>query len=230
MKKILTLLAFLTIFGANAQEQETVSPDYAAIKTNTQDPSSPYYYPVLLTRFNAADTSMTVQERRHLYYGYTFNENSVNHANVVDAEMKLGEILHKQSPTAQDMEDVVAYTTTILEAFPFSVNVTEYRMYCLKALNRHAEAAKDRERVAMIIDAMLSSGDGTSPETSIHVIDAQNKYELVGALGYATQGEEYLISNKYNYLIIDENAYNVPGLFFDVATFGTSTAKAVTGL
>jgi hypothetical protein len=101
----------------------------------------------------------------------------------------------------------------------------EYRIYCLKALNRYEEAAKEKAQTDIIIDAMLSSGDGTSPENSIHVIDIANEYELVGILGFETKGEEYLISNKYNYLVIDKNSYNLPGLFFDV-----NTAKAVTGL
>lgn len=225
MKKIFTLLAFLIVLGATAQEQETVSPDYTLIEKNIKDPNSPYFYTTLLNRYEAADTSMTIQERRHLYYGFALIEKNSNAALLKDTEEKLREVLHKADPSTVDLENVVAYTGILLKAYPFSISTKEYRMYCLKALNRYEEAALEQTQSDIIIDAMLSSGDGTSPENCIHVIDVKNEYELVGVLGFATKGEEYVISNKYNYVVIDKNSYNLPGLFFDV-----STAKAVTGL
>ncbi|WP_026991404.1 DUF4919 domain-containing protein [Flavobacterium subsaxonicum] len=225
MKKIFTLLAFLLVLGANAQQQETVSPDYASIEKNIKDTNSPYYYANLMKRYNAADTGMTIEERRHLYYGFALLDKKTDEAQLKGIQNKLKETLHKADPTNADFENVVAYTGTLLQAYPFSINMKEYRIYCLKALNRYEEAAKEKAQTDIIIDAMLSSGDGTSPENCIHVIDIANEYELVGILGFETKGEEYLISNKYNYLVIDKNSYDLPGLFFDV-----NTAKAVTGL
>ena len=223
MKKIFTFLAILLFIGANAQE--TVKPDYALIEKNIKDKNSPYFYSKLVERYNAADVSLTVDERRHLYYGFAVLDKPVDEVAIKETENKLKEALHKQSPTLADLNDVVTYTGQLLEVYPFSITMMQYRVYCLKALNRYEEAAKVREQSDIIIDAMLSSGDGTTPENCIHVIDVKNEYELVGILGFEPQGEEYMISNKYNYVVINKNSYDLPGLFFD-----TTTAKTVTGL
>ena len=223
MKKIFTFLAILLFIGANAQE--TVKPDYALIEKNIKDKNSPYFYSNLLERYNAADVSLTVEERRHLYYGFAVLDKPVDEVAMKETENKLKEALHKQNPTLADLNDVVTYTGQLLEVYPFSITMMQYRVYCLKALNRYEEAAKVREQSDIIIDAMLSSGDGTTPENCIHVIDVKNEYELVGILGFEPQGEEYMISNKYNYVVINKNSYDLPGLFFD-----TTTAKTVTGL
>jgi len=230
MKKIFTLLAILMFLGANAQE--TLRPDYALIEKNIKDKNSPLYYNTLLERYNAADVSMTVEERRHLYYGFAVMDKTFDELEFKETENKLVEALHKQSPTLADLDDVVRYTGKLLEAYPFSITMMQYRVYCLKALNRHEEAAKVREQSDIIIDAMLSSGDGTSPENCIHVIDVKNEYELVSILGFEPQGEEYMVGNKYNYVVINSNSYNLPGLFFDTTTVKTVTglSNAVTGL
>lgn len=49
-------------------------PDMEKIKKEVNDPSSKYYYPKLMKQFEANDTSMTLDQFRHLYLGYVFQE------------------------------------------------------------------------------------------------------------------------------------------------------------
>jgi len=225
MKKIFTLLVFLIVLGASAQT-ETAIPDYALIQKNIKDKSSPYYYNNLYDRYIKADTSMTLEQRRHLYYGFAFTTKKNDVEALNKAQLSLREILKKEKSSKTDLENVVAYTATMLQANPFSITIKEYRQQCFTLLGRFAEAKTERAQTDMIIDAILSSGDGTSKQNSIHVIDAGNEFEVVGVLGFEPVGNEYATNGQYDYFAINKNAYNLPGLYFEV----TDTKNQVTGL
>jgi len=226
MKKIFTLLAFLMVLGTNAQQSETSSPDYALIQKNITDKSSPLYYASLYERYKKADTNMTLEECRHLYYGYAFTQKNISETLLTYAHASLKEILQKPSPTTADLENVVNYTATLLEANPFSITIKKYRQHCLTQLERYDEAKTERTQTEIILDAILSSGDGTTKQNSIHVIDAANEYELVSVLGFEPSSNEYATNGQYDYFTINKNAYNLPGLYFEVS----SPKNQVTGL
>jgi hypothetical protein len=229
MKKLITLLALLIVSVAGAQE--TSSPDYTSIEKNTKDKNSPYYYKTLMDRYAKADTTMTIEERRHLYYGFAFTKVKLDEPTVRSVEKQLRDALHRPDPTKADMEDVITYSGTLLQAYPFSITLKEYRTYCLKQLGRYDEAAAEKAQSEMIIDAMLSSGDGKTVTTAIHVIDASNEYELVQLMGFEALDDEYLVNNKYDYLILNKNSYNLPGLYFDASvTPKTAAARQTAGL
>lgn len=226
MKKILTMLALLLALGANAQEMQTTRPDYAAIEQNITDIDSPLYYSTLLNRYKQGDSSLTTEEARHLYYGHALTAKSHDVAKLNETQANLKEILQKQSPTVADLENVADYTATLLEANPFSITIKKYRQYCLTQLQRYDEAKAERNQAEIIIDAILSSGDGTSKQNSIHVIDASNEYELVSIMGFEPVGDEYATNGQYDYFTVNKNAYNIPGLFFEVS----GPENQVTGL
>ena len=224
MKKIFTLLAFIFVITANAQE--TQSPDYTLIDKEINNSSSPYYYAALYSRYAKADTSMTLEERRHLYYGFAFSKKN-NHATKVQNNPNLIKgVLQKTNPTVADLENVVNYTTALLEVNPFSLTIKQYRMYCLKELGRYKEANIERAQSDIIIDAILSSGDGTTQQNSIHVVDIDNEYEVVSLMGFEPVDSENEINGKYDYFILNKNMYNLQGLYFEVA----DAKNMVTGL
>ena len=213
------------VLGTSAQTETTV-PDYTLIQKNIRDKNSALYYANLYDRYTKADTSMTLEERRHLYYGAAF----VSKKNDIEAlnktQVSLREVLKKEAPTKADVENVVMYTADLLKANPFSITIKEYRQHCLKQLGRFEEAKIERAQTDMIIDAILSSGDGTSKQNSIHVIDAGNEFEVVGVLGFEPVGDEYATNGQYDYFTINKNSYNLQGLYFEV----TDTKNQVTGL
>jgi hypothetical protein len=229
MKKLITLMALLILSVAGAQE--TSSPDYTAIEKNIKDKNSPYYYKKLTERYNRADTTLTLNERRHLYYGFAFVPAKMDESMIRATEQQLKVALHKADPSQADLEDVVKYCGVLLEAFPFSITLKEYRTYCLKQLGRYDEAAAEKAQTEMAIDAMLSSGDGKTLATCIHVVDPGNEYELVALMGFTALDDEYMVNNKYDYLTLDKNAYSLPGLYFDASvTPVTAAGRETAGL
>jgi Domain of unknown function (DUF4919) len=228
MKKLITLLAVLILSVAGAQE--TSKPDYSAIQKNIKDKSSPYYYKNLMERFTKADTTLTLAERRHLYYGFAFVPIKMDDMTIRSLEQQLKKSLHMPHPTTADIEDVVNYTGLLLQAFPFSITLKEYRTYCLKELGRYDEAMAEKAQTEIIADAILSSGDGTTLATAIHVIDAGNEYEMVALMGFKTLKDEYLINDKYDYLTLDKNPYSLEGLYFDATVTPKTVSRETAGL
>jgi len=216
MKKIYSLLALLIVFGAQAQSTDTTAPDYAAIEKNITDKNSPYFYQKLLDRYNRVDMTLTMDEKRHLYYGYSLTEAYAPFSRT-QTEKELYELLQLKSPGIREYDKVVEYTGIILKNYPFSLRMKEYRIYCLKELGRMDEAALEMAQKEMIIDAVLSSGDGTTVETAIHIINPVNEYEFIDLLGFEYGGNEHVVNNRYDYLALNENSYNLKGLYFDVS-------------
>ena len=71
MKRILILLLALLPIATMAQRV----PDNEAILARTIDNSTPYYYPRLMERYIHGDTTLTLDEYHHLYYGFAFADN-----------------------------------------------------------------------------------------------------------------------------------------------------------
>lgn len=226
MKKILTLLIILLVTGFNATAQDTYRPDYNNIANNVADRNSEYYYPELAERYAKADTSMTLEQRRHLYYGYVFNKNVESIAQSNLAIAKLNELLVKPEPTNEDYNLVIEYSAAVLDYMPFSITVKQYREFCLQKLGRYREAQIERAQTEMIIDAILSSGDGKTVEHCIHVVTAENEFEMVAVIGYQPQRQEYATNGTVDYIELSQNPYDTEGLFFEVA----QVPREVTGL
>ena len=49
-------------------------PDMEKIENAVRDSRSPYYYPDLMKKYLGNDTTMTLQDFRHLYLGYASQE------------------------------------------------------------------------------------------------------------------------------------------------------------
>ncbi|MFP9099375.1 DUF4919 domain-containing protein [Flavobacterium sp. RHBU_24] len=226
MKKIFTLLIILLVTGFSATAQEAYRPDYNKIAKDIADKNSGYYYPELRERYIKADTSLTLEQRRHLYYGYAFNKSNGNIDASTAALSKLNEVLIKPNPTDEDYKMVLDYTATVLEYMPFSITIKQYREFCFGKLGRYDEAQTERAQTEMIIDAILSSGDGKTIKNCIHVVDAENEFEVVTIIGYRPQSQEYTTNGEVDYIELSQNLYGTAGLFFEVA----QVPKEVTGL
>ena len=75
MRTILLLLFILLSFASFAQDWEFERPDYKKIETNIKNDKSNLLYDLLMAKFQEGDSTMSLEEKRHLYYGYTFQKN-----------------------------------------------------------------------------------------------------------------------------------------------------------
>ncbi|AXG75078.1 DUF4919 domain-containing protein [Flavobacterium arcticum] len=217
MKKYtIALLLFTFCTCIYAQTQEFFPPDYSKIEKNVKDKKSTLYFDTLFNRYTQADSTMTLEEKRHLYYGYSFQDEYSPYGRA-EEENKLRELLQKENADKKDLEKIIEYTDAILKQYPFSIRMKEYRIYSFRELGKIAEVEKENIQAEIIIDAILSSGDGTKKETCFYVINTSNEYELLNLLGFDFGGKQSLIDGGYDYLTLAKNSYQLEGFYFDVS-------------
>lgn len=220
MKKLSLIIAItlcaLALAYAHMQEDFFTPPDYAQIERNVQSPSSPFYYPRLMERFLAGDSTFTTEESRHLYFGFVFQP-AYTPTDTSPYNRRLATVLSRQSLSARDFDEILRYSRALLEEDPFN----------LRALNAIMLVYAQRDNVAgfrradwqrrIVQDAIVSSGDGMSERTPFFVIRVAHQYDMLPLFGFRFGGEDRLLRNgRMNTLSLAENRFEIPWLYFDI--------------
>lgn len=215
--KLFILIVFITISGY-AQTENYTPPDYKLIEKNSKDKNSQLNFELLFERYKNADSTMTIEDKRHLYYGYSFTDDYSPYGTAAtEARQNLNILLQKKEADKSDLRKIIEYTDELLNDFPFSIKLKDIRIYCFRELGMAEEAEKEDFQTNVIIDAILSTGNGVEKETCMYVINVTNEYELISIFGFSYGGEQSLIEGRYDYLAIEENPYEIKGLYFDVS-------------
>jgi len=223
MKSNCFILILLGATLAYGQQWNFNKPDYQQIGIHIADTHSHYYYPTLLERFKKSDTTLTLQEKRHLYYGYIFHPRYAPYERS-EYQDSLVQVLRKERQGAEDLEKIIRYGDSVLVGNPFDLRTLNYQLYALEQ-QRDTEGfeAKMIQSTA-IIDALMSSGDGTSKAFSFYVINTSHEYGLLGILGLDFGGSQSL-TEHYDYLTVAANDFGIEGLYFDVTPCLNSLQK-----
>ncbi len=224
MKNILSLsLALLIGMAAWSQDWDFSPPNYQQIASNIASESSPYFYKTLMQRFKSGDTTMTIEEKRHLYYGYSFQKEYApySHSEYLDS---IQAIMQKGQNVISDLDDIIRYGDEVLKENPFDLRAISYQLFALEQQGDQEAFMPKLMQFRAVIEAMLSTGDGISKETAFHVIYTAHEYVLVDILGFAFGGTQSLIEH-YDYLTLAENVAGLEGMYFDVKVCLNSMSK-----
>ncbi len=195
-------------------EDDFVKPDYDQIKSDIENKQSNFYYSKLWDRYQRGDSTMTLEEKRHLYYGYVFNKkyspySSSNNAKQVNA------ILDKENPTKKEWEKLVSLLNTSLSAEPFNFRYLYYQSIAYDALNKPVDSNKNIKKIRCIVDALNSTGDGLLKETAIHVIAVSSEYDYLFLNNLSSQSQA-LMNGGYDVLYLRPNEDGLEEMWFDV--------------
>lgn len=217
MKYTLSCLLFLfLITGVHSQTEDFTKPDYQLIEKNINDKKSPYYLAKLSERYNKGDITLTIEEKRHLYYGLSFQKSYSPYDRVYKTEA-VKQILDSPVYDKKTLEYFLKVSTKALKEYPFNLSLKEYRAFVFKQLGMQKEARIEDFQKSIILDAIVSTGDGITKENAFYVIDINNQYDIMDALGFRFGGEQELMGTQYNYLSLAENSYDIKGLYFEVS-------------
>lgn len=171
--QFLLALAFIIMqkpVASLAQEQSHRSPDYEEIEQQVVDPNSPYYYPEILQRFLAQDTTLTVDDFHYFYYGYVFqkaykNPWGLDSINLVYLkEIQAAELNESNYDTYIQLSKESLHECPVN---PFALNMLVY-LYGLK--NDEATSRGWTYMSAGLTNAIFASGDGKTCETGFHIV------------------------------------------------------------
>lgn len=223
MKKIIFVLSILICSLSFAQEKKFEKPDYKKIEKNIKKENTNLHYKTLMSRYIKADSTMTLEEKRHLYYGYTFDKNysPYSHSDYTDS---LRVVIEKDSLSNDDWKKVENFTNKMLEENPFDLRAINFQLYALEQ-SKNLEGFTNRfTQLKIIIDALASSGNGVSKESAYYVINTSHEYDLINILGFQFGGSQSLVEH-YDYLTLQENDAKLKGFYFDVTPCLNSLSK-----
>jgi len=210
MKTTLAVAVF-TCLILSAGAQTFQPPDYSRIETETKDPNSQYYYPTLRERYDRYDTTLTLKDFRHLYYGFFFQPDYQLRA--PDNE-KLNGYYRKNSLSEADCEKVIELATEALRLYPFDLRLINLLSYVFNLQKNDRMEKLSNFRYRFIIETIMSTGDGNSCATGYHVTSISDEYTLMRIFKLNSVSQS--LEDHCDYLKAEENDQKVEGLYFDI--------------
>lgn len=215
LKPLLVLATFLlTCATAHAQKEKT-PPEYKTIQRLTEERGSPHSYDVLFARFRAVDTTLTLAEYRLLYYGFFFRP-EFSEDDGGTAMDSIRALYNRDTLTREDWQTVASFAKLAVDSAPYSLRAHKalfnaHRMLGDSQKFRHCMARRDG-----ILDAIMSTGDGRTDSTAFHVASVGHEYDILGLFGLQSTRQS-LTPTLCDYLELEENKYDLKGLYFDVS-------------
>lgn len=182
---------FLTAAPASQKKAITpVTPDLEAIRRDVTNPASPFYYPKLMGRYQQNETIMNLEDYRHLYYGYLFQEdfNPYRHN---DASTRNETLYYKSNHTRAELDSIISYAETALDDNPFDLSQINFLIYALRARGKVNRANIWQYRLNHLIQAIISSGTGSDAEHAWYVINPRHEYDIVNFQNAVVKGQHY---------------------------------------
>ncbi len=212
---IFSLIA-LGMSAAPKQEKKLKNekPDMGQIRKEVNDPSSQYYYPKLMSMFQRADSVMDLDQYRHLYLGYMFQEdyNPYRHS---DYSSRVEELYYRDKHTAAECDTIIKYAELSLKDDPFDLRQMTFLIYAYREKKKVNLANIWQYKLNHILEAILSTGTGLDEENAWIVINPQHEYNLLNFNDFIIQAHED--RDEYDYILIKpKNDKDPKGFYFNV--------------
>lgn len=211
MRIFLPVLFLATYLPAPAQHN--YSPvDREAVHRTISDPLSAGYYPVLLKKFSAFDTTLTLQDYRLLYYGFVFQPDYDAYA-----DHKGGEI--KKKIKALQFEEAIALCDSVLEEIPVSLVANYYRGLAMHFMDKTNPAYLPyRNRYYQLQKAILSSGNGAECSSAFRIIFVDDEYDMIyNYFEIKKHTSQSLTGSCDQFTVVPSDYYSSGIIFFDTS-------------
>ena len=208
-----------TMWGvAHAQTADSlavVPVDYAQIAAEVSNPTSPYYYPRLMGRYQRGDTTLTVDEFRYLYYGYPEQPGYKPLWTSPYADSLNRAFGKKTRLEAADYRRVAGFAHELLKDAPFSMRDLNVLAFAYQMLDEQEKAAVQMYKIRGIMEAIRSTGTGLSEESPWYIIYMNDAEDLLNLMGVRFT-KFIVLSSTVEYAPV----YNMPnkknkGYYFD---------------
>lgn len=185
-----TTAALTAAPSAAKKTVEPQMPDFEQIRRDVTDPNSQYYYPKLMSRYEQNETVMNLNDYRHLYYGYLFQEdfNPYRHN---EASTKNESLYFKNKHTRAELDSIITYAEEVLSDNPFDLQQMNFLIYALRARGKVNRANIWQYRLNHLVQAIVSSGTGADEEHAWYVINPRHEYDIVNFQNAKVIGQHY---------------------------------------
>jgi hypothetical protein len=225
MKRILvSIIIVLSLSSVYAQKKSFSAPDYKKISKAISKKGSSAYYPVLMERLKANDTTLSPREYHLLYYGYVLQPGYAPEK-VKYAQDSLLALMNREVLEESEYNRIIELASSTLNEYPFEISILDPLIYALRMEGKNELAAKLEFRFGRIIETIFNSGNGLTKETAFHVVSISHQKDMLRALGFGFGGQRALVDAKISYLKVAKNDFGIEGMFFDVSAIYRNPLK-----
>ena len=216
MKKLL-IVCLMTLISLMSYSQN-YTPNFKKIKKAVNKKKSELYYPKLLERFEAVDTTMTMEQLQHFYYGAATRSDYNPYK--YDDKSELIKIFQQEIKETKDWQKAANIVEAKLKDDPTSFRYHIYKHMIFEQLyGEDSQQANDAlMQLIMLSLAVTSTGDGLSERTAFYVISVADEYGILDLLGLQSVGQSLIqkYGQSYDCLELAENQYGLDALYFNV--------------
>lgn len=211
---IVLTIVLLPLVSMGQASVSFTPPDYKAIESATTDKKKSTYYPTLLNKYKANDTSLSMHEIELLYYGKFFQEGMASFGKDHDLNDTINSISKKETLNDDDYKRLLELYMKQHESSPFDL-ATLYRLLDICGRLNDPRAAAYEYYLSMIMRVIVSTGDGKTKEAGFHIGSVSDEYSFLSLLGFKFGGSQSLIGTC-DYLTVAENDYDIKGIYFNI--------------
>lgn len=206
---LMLLATTLLSVAARAQEPTPAAPDDRLIEAAVVNLSSPYYYPHLFARYEAGDTTLTLQDYRHLYYGFRFDDryNPTEPTPYADSiTLTLSRNIDPQGISPELFDDLDRQLKGALADEPFNMRYLNLATYIAQMRGDMTAAESHARKMRMTKAAIMSSGSGLTKDSPWHVLYRNDETDILTSLGARPTKRMYITFDvEYFHLPVKNN-------------------------
>lgn len=211
-----TLCAWAAKTNARA---ELGPPDMAAIQKKSTDPDDKMYYPRLLARFQANDTTMTPVEFQYFYFGTLFQEDYDPYREAPNQTFlqELAPIYAKSNRTRAERNKMLDYAIQVLADNPIDLRQLTNRIYVYQQNGKYDLAKIWQYKLNHLLLVIAASGTGTDPDNAWIIVFPQHEYEFLNLSGFTASSQRFEPPH-YDYIeAARNNGADAGGYYFNIA-------------
>lgn len=212
---MIIMIGFIfSITNLYSQNWTYKTPDYDLMKTQINDKSSSFFYPKLMERLINNDMTLTIEEFRYLYYGYIFQPKYDPYWKSPYQD-KLDAFYSKSNLEKSDYDEFIKLASLSIKEFPFDLRQMNSLAYIYHLKGEEENSKKVSYIFQGILQAIMSSGDGQTCATGLHVISTSHEYVILNMLQFKVLGQS-LTSDFCDCMKVKEDQREEVNIYFSI--------------
>lgn len=208
------LLCGILLCGCLLETRAQRAPDNDSIQAAISDPGSPFYYPNLFGRYLMGDMTLNLEEYRHLYYGYVWQDTFKPFETPQAKDQILGILDRNPTPTPLELALIVEYGNTVMRTEPFNPTNLNFLVYAYGRLGDTINERINYQRLNMVEQTILSSGTGLKADSPWHIISFAHAADLLVLMNKRV-GKPIVVTRNVVFYPLLEREDKIRGYYFD---------------
>lgn len=217
---LLPIVVLAGAFTAGAATRASLGkPDLEAIRAASTDETSEYYYPKLLKKFMANDTTMTDEAFQYFYYGTLFQEDYDPYRDHIKPETlaTLSPLFNKKTWSRAERKQILDFALECLADNPVNLRQLTNRIFVYEQNGKYDLAKIWQYKLNHLLLVIASSGTGLNPDNAWMVVYPHDEYDFLNLSGITAREQKYEPPH-YDYILVNPKTESSPkGYYFDIA-------------